>query len=379
MRKLPIAAALCLVGAGFGCGPMTELGLVKAKPSNGGIVHQYTQGGDAGHANVYWFETEAGPIVVDVPLTTGDAKKMRKQIARPYRIYITEADPVRFGGLATMKVPDVPAYTTPAIATEIQQHGDQRLAVYRKRVGDDVPSHVEAPTPAIEERNHDMIGNVEVELLPLGPAASEASLAIFLPKTGELITGDVVASKEHLDLTWGRSVVWQDRIAELKALEPRLIYPGHGTMGGPELLDDTLAYLKTFHDVVASKVKQGAPAKISKADAADIKKQMLVKYPKLGRPEMLDRSIPAEYAVQLAALAPAAPTDANAPATAGGAPAGGAAAPGGSAAATPAAGGTGSAATPPASTSASSSGAMDDLLGDNSSTSTKSKKKKGKK
>src|SRR5439155_9654291 len=127
---------------------------------------------------------------------------------------------------------------------------------------DDVPRHVDAPSPAIEERAHDMIGGVEVELLPLGPAAAEASLAVFLPKSGELITGDVVAGKEHLDLTWGRSKVWQDRIAELKALEPKLVYPGHGNSGGPELLDETLTYLKTFHDTVASKVKQGAPAKI---------------------------------------------------------------------------------------------------------------------
>ena len=74
-----------------------------------------------------------------------------------------------------------------------------------------MPGHVDAPSPAIEERTHDMIGEVEVELLPLGPAAAEASLAVFVPKTGELITGDVVAGKEHLDLTWGRS--WCGRTA----------------------------------------------------------------------------------------------------------------------------------------------------------------------
>src|SRR5438445_4228370 len=158
---------------------------------------------------------------------------MRKQMIRPYRIDITEADPVRFGGLAVMKNPDVPAYTTPAIATEIQTHGDQRLAAYRKRVGDDVPGHVDAPSPAIEERTHDMIGEVEVELLPLGPAAAEASRAVYLPKTRELITGDAVSGHEHLDLTWGRSVVWQDRINELKALEPKFVYPGHGSPSGP--------------------------------------------------------------------------------------------------------------------------------------------------
>ena len=373
MRTLPtIAAAGSLMAAAFGCGPMTELGLVKPKPSNGGIVHQFTEGRDGGHANVYWFDTEAGPIVVDVPLTTSEAKKMRKHMIRPYRIYITEADPVRFGGLAVMRNPDVPAYTTPAIATEIQTHGDQRLAAYRKRDGDDVPSHVDAPSPAIEERTHDMIGEVEVGLLPLGPAAADASLAVFLPKTGELITGDVVAGNEHLDLTWGRSKVWQDRIAELKALEPRLIYPGHGTPGGAELLDETLTYLKTFHDIVATKVKQGAPAKISKNDANDIKRMMLAKYPKLGRVELLDRSIPAEYAVQLAELAPAPPAEGTTPAAPGAAPAG---AP--SAATPPAA--TSSPATSAAPATSSDSSSMDDLLGNDSGSSKSKKKKKGKK
>jgi hypothetical protein len=245
-----------------------------------------------------------------------------------------------------------------------------------------VPGHVDAPSPAIEERNHDMIGEVEVELLPLGPAAAEASLAVFLPKTGELITGDVVAGREHLDLTWGRSVVWQDRIAELKALEPRLVYPGHGATGGAELLDETLAYLKTFHDVVASKVKQGAPAKISKNDAMDIKRQMVAKYPKLGRPEMLDRSIPAEYAVQLAQLAPAPPADGTAPPATGTAAAGTP-----TTATTPAPAAAGSSTTPASTTSSTSttapasggaSAGMDDLLGSDTSSS-KGKKKKGKK
>lgn len=371
MRKLGFLVAAAAV---VGCGPMTELGLVKPKPSNGGIVHEFTQGSGAGHTNVYWFETQAGPIVVDVPLTVSDTKKMRKQMIRPYRIYITEADPTRFGGLATMKIPDVPAYTTPAIATEIQNHGAQRLAPYHKKYGDDVPGFVEPPTPAVEERTHDVIGDVEVEFLPLGPAKADASMAVFLPKSGELITGDVVAGKQHLDLTWGRAKVWQDRIAELKALEPRLVYPGHGQSGGPELLDDTLAYLKFFYDTVASKVKQGAPARISAADAADIKRQMLARFPKLGRTELLDKSIPAEYAVQLAELAPAPPTDQNA-ATPGATPSG--STPGGTpAAATPP---SASSTTPAPSTTSSSSG-MDDILNaDVGGSNGKSKKKKGKK
>jgi hypothetical protein len=275
----------------------------------GGLVRQYQQGRVAGKANVYWFETPAGSVVVDVPLTISDAKKLKDGMVRPYRIYITAAKPERFGSLATMKIPDVPAYTTPAIATEIQNHGNTRLAPYRRAEGTDVVAHVEPPVPAVEERTHDMVGEVEVDLIPLGPAESEASLALFLPKTGELIAGDVVAGGDHVDLTWGRSVVWQDRIAELKTLEPKHIYPGHGNPGGPELLDQTLEYLKYFHDTVAEKVKPGAPAKITPADLADVKKKMTQRFQKLGRAELLDKSIPAEYAVQLAALPPAPPPE----------------------------------------------------------------------
>jgi hypothetical protein len=191
---------------------------------------------------------------------------------------------------------------------------------------------------------------------------------VYLPKTGELIAGDVVGGKTHLDLTWGRSKVWQDRVAELKALEPKLIYPGHGASGGPELLDDTLAYLKFFHDTVAEHVKQGKPARITQADAADIKRKMLARYPKLGRPELLDRSIPAEYAVQLAELAPAAPA-ADQQAAAGGTPSPGS----GSSAATP----SGSSGSDTGSTGP--SGAVDDILGGGDSSGSKGKKKKGKK
>jgi Metallo-beta-lactamase superfamily len=355
----------------------------KADPPVGGIVHLFQQGSAGGHANCYWFETRNGPVVIDVPLTTTETKRLAGAMAHPYRIYITAAKPERFGGLATLRVPDVPVYTTPAIATEIKNHGDARLARLRATVGDDLASHVEPPSPAIEERTHDMLDEIEVELIPLGPAESEASLAVFLPKTGELIAGDVVAGGEHVDLTWGRSVVWQDRIAELKALEPKLIYPGHGTPGGPELLDQTLAYLKAFHDVVASKVKPGAPARISATDAAGIKQQMVARFPLLGRPELLDKSIPAEYAVQLAA-APAAPVAEPGTGTtppSGAAPVAGPATP--AAAPAPVENSKTTAASPavdskPATvkTSSSSSSSVDDLLGADTGTSKSKKKKK---
>jgi hypothetical protein len=357
--------SLVLMLAAGGCATVG-----KGDKREGATVHRYTEGGTGGHANIYWYETPSGSVVVDVPLTISETKKLKNSMVKPYRIYITAAKAERFGGLDEMRKPDVPAYTTPPVATEINERGVTRLAPFHRSDPEDVPSHVNAPSPAVEERTHDMVGDVELELLPLGPAESEASLALFLPKTHELIAGDVVAGGDHVDLTWGRSVVWQDRIAELKALEPKHVYPGHGNPGGPELLDQTLEYLKFFHDTVADKVKPGAPARITKAEFEDVKKKMLARFPKLGRAELLDKSIPAEYAVQIAALPPAAAPEQ---------PAGGAPAPAGTTPA-PATSGTTPAPAPAAkSSSSSSSSAADELLGSVGGSDDSSSKKKKKK
>jgi hypothetical protein len=164
-------------------------------------------------------------------------------------------------------------------------------------------------------------------------------------------------------------VQWQDRINELKALEPKSVYPGHGTPGGPELLDQTMEYLKFFHDTVGEHVKAGAPVKITAADFADIKRKMLAHYPKLGRAELLDRSIPAEYTVQLSSLPAAQPQ----PETVGGSPT-----PAGSPAPSAATPAPAAAPTPPPAASSGSSGSttVDDLLGDTETPGKKGKKKK---
>ena len=276
-------------------------------PEKGGIVHGYTQGKLGGGANIYWFDTPSGPVWVDAPLTTSETKKLRGNMVRPFRVYVTAAQPERFGGLPVLKADEIPAFTTPQVALEIRDHGDNRLGPLHEASPKEVLAHVDPPGPAIEERTHDMVGEIEVEMLPLGPACSESSLALFLPHTGELVAGDVIFGGEHPDLTWGRSTVWQERLTELKNLEPKHVYPGHGTPGGPELIDQMLGYLKVFHDAVAEKVKQGGPQKLPLADVKSIKKMMVLRFPNLKHPERLDVALPAEYAVQLAAVPPPPP------------------------------------------------------------------------
>jgi glyoxylase-like metal-dependent hydrolase (beta-lactamase superfamily II) len=282
----------------------------KGRP--GGIVGRYVQGSLGAHANIYWIETVEGPVVIDAPLSIREARRLRSTLIKPYRIYVTSARPERTGGLEALREGDIPAFTTPALAVDIKAHLMALLANLHRDHPGDVPAAVEPPLPSVDERTHTILGEVEIELLPLGPAESKSSLAVYLPKTGELICGDVVAAGEHLDMTQGQSTAWQARIAELKALEPKSIYPGHGAPGGPELLSQTIEYIKDFQALVAQFIRRGGPAHVSREVAFSIRQQMLSKYPKLERIDLLERSIPAEYAVQMTTLSTSA--DASAPA-----------------------------------------------------------------
>src|SRR5258706_972011 len=144
---------LLLSGAAIASGCAT-LGSSHTEPTQGGIVHRYTQSKTGGRANIYWYETPAGPVMIDVPLTSSETKKLRSSMVRPYRVYITAARPERFGGLPVLKQSDVPAFSTPAVATEIKEHGDQRLGPFHRDDPQGVAGHVEAPSPTIDERTH---------------------------------------------------------------------------------------------------------------------------------------------------------------------------------------------------------------------------------
>lgn len=291
MRFLALMAMAPLVG----CATLSH----SVGPLSGGLVHTFRQGIAGDQSNVCWFETPNGTVLVDVPLTDVEANRLKGDTVSTYLIYITEGRAERFGSLDLMRGSGK-AQTTPAVASEIERYGDKRLAVLKAKFSTNIASHVNPPTPAIEERHPEMLaGELEVELLPLGPSRSESSLAIYLPKTGELITGDVVMAKEHYDLTWGRSAAWRKRIRELQAIRAKSVYPGHGAPGGPELLDQAQAYLKYFHDAVADKVKSGKPAHIAAADLMAIKKQLVQHYPNYDRQDRLDVSIAGEYAMQL--------------------------------------------------------------------------------
>ncbi|MCB5181024.1 MBL fold metallo-hydrolase [Streptomyces antimicrobicus] len=88
-------------------------------------------------------------------------------------------------------------------------------------------------------------GGIRIELLHLGPAAHTTNdIAVWLPEQRVLFTGDVVMSGITPFCLMGSVSGSLAALDRLRALDPLVVVPGHGPLGGPELLDADEGYFR---------------------------------------------------------------------------------------------------------------------------------------
>ncbi|MFJ3923222.1 MBL fold metallo-hydrolase [Streptomyces sp. NPDC090022] len=88
-------------------------------------------------------------------------------------------------------------------------------------------------------------GGVRIELLHLGPAAHTTNdTVVWLPEQRVLFTGDLVMSGITPFCVMGSVAGSLDAMHRLRALDPLVVVPGHGPVGGPELIDANEDYFR---------------------------------------------------------------------------------------------------------------------------------------
>lgn len=100
-------------------------------------------------------------------------------------------------------------------------------------------------------------GDRRVTLLHPGPAHTTGDTVVWLPDDGVLFTGDVVWSNTTPFCLMGSVAGSLEVLDDLRKLGPETVVPGHGPVGGSELLDQTGNYLHWLLDVAAAGVKAG--------------------------------------------------------------------------------------------------------------------------
>lgn len=109
----------------------------------------------------------------------------------------------------------------------------------------------------VEGRTRRRFGGVEVELLPSGDSHSPGDLVVWLPAAKVLITGDVVYSDRMPSVFESRLPRWIEFLAELEALAPAQVVPGHGRVAGVAALRRQRALFESLWSLVSAGYEDG--------------------------------------------------------------------------------------------------------------------------
>lgn len=133
--------------------------------------------------------------------------------------------------------------------------------------------------------NTDMIfddGRHRVELLHFGVAHTHGDGFAWLPKEKILFTGDAAVNGAYNYVADGDIGQWIKTLEAAKKLGARVVCPGHGPMGGPEILEDQQSFFIAIREEAGRLLnakKSGAEAKA----AVGVLKEKLQKNQRISR------------------------------------------------------------------------------------------------
>lgn len=209
-----------------------------------------------------WAIQSDGEIaLVDAQMFLSEAQKfvdsVKKLKGEVKTIYVTHAHPDHFFGLAKLKesFPNARIVATPATVEGIQQMGPGALKFYREQfmggaLAKDLATDVVVPEK--HEGKTLKVGSAEFDILTFSNAEHANATALWHKDSKQLITGDLAYNKVHLWTKDTPPAGWLTALAELQKLKPQHVYPGHGTKGSGEVLNQDVQYLKAYQQSIDS-------------------------------------------------------------------------------------------------------------------------------
>lgn len=217
-------------------------------------------------------------LVIDTGLGTDNARAVLDQARRlsnrrPIFLTHTHAHPEHGFG-ANVIARDVTIMYNEAQWSELQEKGPVLLRMFKDRMPSLAPmlDGVEFVRPDIRytgSMNLDLGAGSIVEFHEFGGAHSRGDQAILIRGSKSvLFTGDLVEERYFGILGDHESHVipWIDRLNRLEQLNPELVVPGHGHMGGPELI---VTYREYFELARRRVVEIRAAGKLSESEIVE--------------------------------------------------------------------------------------------------------------
>lgn len=185
-------------------------------------------------------------------------------------------------------------------ARELADKGEGYLGMF-KEMGPSIAEAlagtklVEADT-LYDSSSHEIdLGGRRAILRTWGKAHTRGDQIVFLPDDGILFTGDLAEEKTFPIFPWFPphdtdidAANWIVALNDCLALQPALVVPGHGEVGGPEIITDVRDYIANLGDRVLAARRSG---KASDQIIAELGPQIRGEHPDWHFPEWIDFAI----------------------------------------------------------------------------------------
>lgn len=241
-------------------------------------------------------------LVVDCGLGIEGAEnvlRLARELApgRKVILTVTHAHPEHGSGAQVFKNDAQIYYNTAQLGHQMKS-GDTLLKLFREGVLPPAHTHLldgiklTSPHKTYDGSEATIdLGGREVRMKTWGTAHSPGDQIIFLPEERILFAGDLLEERmfpivPFIPPTIGADdidvVNWEVVLNEIIRLQPRLIVPGHGNLGGTEIPKAVLGYFKEFREILS---------KVGQKDE-EVQAAIRARYPAWENPEYIGLALP---------------------------------------------------------------------------------------
>lgn len=238
-------------------------------------------------------------LVVDTGLGPGNGEKVL-EFAAGYaggrRLYLTTTHfhPEHASG-AQVFAGEATFLVNRAQADDLAKKGAGYLGMFRG-LGAPVARQLEgvgiATPDVVYDDSFDLeLGGRIVQLRATGRAHTRGDQVVTIPDAGVMFTGDLVEAGQFAIFPWfpphdtdASGTGWIAVMQQLAAANPQVVVPGHGNVGGPELLADVRDYLRQLRDETWAR---RSSAMTQDTIAEEVRALMIERHPQWAGPEWI--------------------------------------------------------------------------------------------
>jgi glyoxylase-like metal-dependent hydrolase (beta-lactamase superfamily II) len=204
------------------------------------------------NANSGFIVTDAGVVVVDSGSTWKVAEKIhaaiRKVTSQPVKYVInTGGQDHRWLGNGYFKAQGAEILAASAAIDDMKARGALQLQGLTRELKDRITgTEIVLPTRTFTKKEVLRLGNREIHLLFFHGGHTPGDSVVWLPKESVLFSGDLIYVDRLLGvLPFSHTGNWIASFAEMEALQPKRIIPGHGAVTDlPKAQRESRDYLK---------------------------------------------------------------------------------------------------------------------------------------